>query len=455
MTAVFVAAGDQAALFTSGGLVVAVGDAPVPVLPGLAVWRARAEAGGFVLAPEAGSAGGAAVALEVAPAGAVALVATSGEAASALLAWWRAVADDAPALVIAASDEALAPALLPVLAARLAEAERRGAEALRALALLRAEYEETRETVGALARSLGHRPLGPLRQALATAPDAALALRAAAGLRQPLGLVAAGIAAVALHLPRGGALRVQLAAVESGRVLSAWAVEGAAPGWLTLELPWPVGPLRESALLEIAGDAVLSLDAGRCEAAAAVQGADAPPDRALALRVWTAEAGSRFVLPRHLRWEEIGTDLPLAGVPLAVPEAVIAAAEALEGPVRLMGLGGGAPRPVATLAPGSEARFALPPVARGPADLVRMEFAQGFGEPAGVEAALWVDGVFSGWRGFDAETRRCLIQLPVPAGAGAALVLRAALRRGPGGGAPAVIELAGAALLATRHRDPL
>ncbi len=450
MTRVRVAAGDHAALFTGGGLVVALGGAVLPEVPGLAPWQAVADADGFLLAPAGGSAGGAPVVLEAAPAGAVALVGADEAAVAGLAAWWRAVADEAPPVVVAAADR-VALALLPVLAARLDAAERRQAETLRALAMLRAEYEETRETVGALARSLGHRPLGPLRQALATMPDEDLAVQAGSGVTQILGLVTAGIAAVALHLPQRGALRVRLVAAESGRVLGAWAVAEAAPGWLTLELPWPVGPLRETAMLQAEGAAALSLDAGRCEAGAAVQGAAAAPgDRALALRVWTAEPGSRFVLPRHLLWAEIGTDLPLAGVPLAVPEAVIAAAEALEGPVRLMGLGGGAPRPVATLVPESEARFALPAIARGPADLVRVEFAQGFGEPDGVEAALWVDGAFSGWRRFDAATRRCLIQLPVPEEAGEAVVLRAALRRGAAGGPPAMVELAGAYLIPTR-----
>lgn len=483
MTEVLAPPAALAALYTGGPLLILAGEVAgggggggALALPGLSPWRARRVVEGRFLLhrDEAGGEAGA-VPLAHRPPAVLALV---GPLAEALAAWWTEAGEAAPPVIPVAEPAAALPALARHLAAALAESETRRAELHRALALTRADYEETREVVGALARTLGQRPPEAPRLALATAPDPEgrrVAGGEAARLRQPLGLVAEGIAAVALHVAGAEAatarLRVRLVAAESGRILGAWAVAAPEPGWLALDLPAPIGPVRETAVLDIAaeGAVTLSLDAGTTGPEAALTGAPEATggDRALALKVWTAPAGGRFLLPRHWLWEEAGLALPAAGVPLAIPEADWARARVLAGAFRRVG---GAGRPSAVLGgSGETAALLLPPVHAGAADLVRVTLVVPFGDPAAAEAALWLlpgdaadpagaaglvpepgRTAFSGWRGIAPETRGAEIALPIPLGAGSAVRIAVQIRRrGGSGDLPCVVEVTGAALMAT------
>ncbi|WP_135468308.1 DUF6212 domain-containing protein [Crenalkalicoccus roseus] len=333
----------------------------------------------------------------------------------------------------------------------------------RALAALREEAEETRAAMAALAQAAGHAPPSPPVPVLETVPDEAAAIAAAGGrlaLGQRLGVTLEGVTALALHLAEaalspGAALRVRLWGAESGRVRAAWRLPAAAlaPGWLMLDLPAPLGPLRESACLDLlaetgAGDRLaLSLEDRRAppDRAVAVEEGEGP-GRALALRLWTAPFGRRLLLVPHWDWEAV--DLPL-GVPARLPEPVWAAAQVARGRGGLAALGEGPARPWAALEAGEEALLRLPAVPLAGLDLLEAEVAVPLGDAAGVEAALWLQPAAepapaapgarcSAWRGAEGVRGGLSLALRLPAAAPETACVTLALRnRGP---TPARVE---------------
>lgn len=402
------ASADLATLCTGGPCLLLLGtvEATGLDLPGIALWRASpvpGEPGTLGLhpadaAPETGM-----VALPGLPAGLLGILAEDMAAAEALRDAWGDPATAPP--VIAAGPDAL-PALARLLAqalgARLAEV----AALQDGLVRLREEAEAVREAVAALQQAMGHQPAQAPSLALSAEPAAEVRVEAAVEtgglvLAQRLGMSLEGIAAIGLHVAEarlGGPLVVRLVGEESGRARAAWRVPAAAlqPGWLSLDLPAPLGPVRETAVLEVLAETragqflALSLEAAEAppERCPALGAGRAPSGRALAMRVWTAAFGRRVVLSPHWDWE--AQDLPPA-VPQRLPEAAWAAARVVAGQGGGVALGELGPvRPMVALDPGAPpALVVLPAVPAAGIDLIEAELAVRLGEAGALEAALW------------------------------------------------------------------
>lgn len=358
------------------------------------------------------------------PAQVLAIVTRDAAAAAALLAWWSAAGPDVPPLLEAPNAEAALPGLARLMAGALEAQARTAAGLHRALAAARQDAEESREAMVSLIRhgtQAGPPPM-PV-QILALQPAAAgpvleaLDGRLSAG--QCLGVPLESLSGLALHLAEAQAapaalLRVRLYGAESGRIAGAWLVPGEAlvPGWLTLDLPTPIGPLRESACLDLTaelelGDSLaLSLDQRPCSPDRAVAVAvaddpgpggadhDRPHDRPLALRAWTAPFGRRFVIARH--WDAEAIDLPLApfgtppAVPVRLPAQIWDAARFPAGQVEWVALGTETPRLLASFGAGRRVAIVLPGIPVNGLDLLQATLTVGRGDPAQLEAALWL-----------------------------------------------------------------
>ena len=387
-------------------------------LPGLALWLATPASGGdggVHLHRPGDDPSRATHALPAPPAGVLGVVAPDAAAAAPVLAGL----DGAP--VIEAPDAAGAlPALARLAVAALATERAVAGDLHAAVAMLRAEAEDTRVAMLAALQGDGHRIPPPPPVLALDAPPSAAGHAAALGakgretLGQVLGTSLEGIAALALHVPEappaGARLRVRLYGAESGRVHGSWAVPGEAlvPGdWLHLDLPTPIGPVREGACLDLRADVpeeggaiALSLEDRLAPPdRAAVQGG-APGERALALRVWTAPFGRRFAVAPHWDWEEIELsltgspeaappDVPL-GVKVQLPAQVWAAALLPQGRAERVALGAEPPRLVAAMGGGERCLLVLPQVPVAGLDLLQAEVFAAVGDPALLEAALWL-----------------------------------------------------------------
>ena len=367
-------------------------------LPGLALWRVVPAETGFRLQQPGEQASAPPLPLPAMPAGVLAVIAPDAAMAAPLLAAW----EPPPPLITAADAAAALPPLARIAAAELSGRMAEAARLQRALAALREEAEETRAAMAALVQGVGHHPPPPPILVLSAEPGggAVGAERGRLALGQRLGVTLEGVAALALHvaearLAPGAWLRVRLYGAESGRVRGVWLLpaEAITPGWLVLDLPTPLGPVRESACLDIQAETgaedrlTLSLeDAEAPPDRAVVVEEGTSPGRALALRLWIAPFGRRFVLAPHWDWEAPET---LLGVPLRLPEQVWAAARLPEGRGGRAGVGDGPVRPVITLGGGERALLLLPVVPVTGLDLLEAELAVRLGEASALEAALW------------------------------------------------------------------
>lgn len=451
MTTVLIARADlQHALGGAPSLIVLEGVAGAAELQleGLTVWHASTSPKGTLLhqgarAPEAGL-----MPLTLAMPGLLAIVAPDAGAARQIGAWVRDVSDvSAPVIEAAHAAAALVP-VTRLLLHSLNDTQIRLGEAHRALAATRMDYEETRVAMGSVLRTLGNRPPAVLHTALSTRP-APLAVQPAGRylrLRQRPGLPVREIAALALHLATAACgpealLRVRLVAAESGRVLGSWLLPGHAlePGWITLDLPTPAPSLRETALIELEAElgeqdqlslSLEDLTSGQEAAVEVLEGEAGQKNRALALRIWTARPGSRFVLARHWCWDDSGISLPEAGLPYLLPEAEWSRTAVLEGQAHAVGLGHETPRPIAVLRQNTTTLLAPPAFRATGLDVVRVELRLLAGTAAQVRGAIWLrdpaqqknpdapaldrPGIrASGWRDFD-QNGHCMITLRLP-----------------------------------------
>jgi hypothetical protein len=358
--------------------------------PALEVWMVSNRSGTNLLHPHGTRAPDpeAAVALETPPMGTLALVASERLRIAPLMRWWTEASGlPAPPFLLAPTGQAAMPGLIALLADSLAAAARREAEALQAVTAARQEMEETREAMADTVRLLAHRPPAAPRLVLSGEEGEAAPITGAA--RHKLGTGLAGLAAIAVHLAGGatghGLLRFRLLAAESDRVVGAWAIPAAelAPGWLTLDLPTPLGPLRETALLEVIpeGDGLPALS---CEARWAATEGEHP----LALRAWAGAPGSRYLAPAYWMPEEVGLTLPPADIPLGLPAASWEAARTLEGGVKMIALGEEAPRPLLQAGAGGRAVLLLPHLHAAGLDRLRIAFSAPKG--TGASVAAWV-----------------------------------------------------------------
>ncbi|WP_157033639.1 DUF6212 domain-containing protein [Belnapia moabensis] len=378
-------------------------------LPGLSAWQVTMRGGDLRLQRPGAAAEAATQPVPVPPAQVLALLTPNAAAAAPLLAWWSATGPDLPPVIEAAEATTAMPELVRLALGALGRQVTATAVLHRALVAARQEAEESREAMVSLIQHGSRQGApAPLSQVLALDPapagEAASAEEGRLAAVQVLGLRLEGIASLALHVQEAhvgpaGLLRLRLYGAESGRVHGAWLVPGEAlqPGWLVLDLPSPVGPVRETACLDIAveveaGDNLaLSLDAGVTapEQALAVKGGRAP-ERGLALRLWTAPFGRRFTVPPHWDAEAIGLDLGWPGVPMRLPAQVWEAARFPVGQVEWVALGSEAPRLLASFGPGKRLAIVLPTVPLNGLDLLQAEVAVARGDAGLLEAALWL-----------------------------------------------------------------
>lgn len=257
---------------------------------------------------------------------------------------------------------------------------------------------------------------------------------------QPLGRAAEGICAIELHLAApGGGLNVRLLA--GGRVLGRWRLPAAAltPGWLSLDLPQPAPPGPAKAVLEIIPEGE--------GASPLLSASSAEPGASLALRVNLAPPGWS-VLPLHFDWA--ASFAPCPALPLPLPEAVLAAAEAEGARVELVATGEEVPRLLAELAAGSEATLRLPPVPVGPTDLLRAHLLlpnPGPGMSAAIAVSTKGGTVESGWRDIAPDLP---VALPLPPGPMARITI--ALRNI--GAVPGTVEVSAPALMVGAGGEP-
>jgi len=398
-------AGGGAPVLLAHAGVARVGDL---ALPGLSLWLATPDGGAVRLHRPGDDPALAALPLPAPPAGILAVVAPDASAAAPLLA----ALDGRPPLIEAPDAASALPALARVAVAALAAERAAAGELNEAVATLREEAEDTRVAMLAALQGDGHRiPPPPPALALEALPSPAghaVALEPGReSLGQMLGTSLEGIAAVALHLaeaaPADARLRLRLYGAESGRVHGSWALggEALAPGWFTLDLPMPIGPVRETACLDLRAD--LPSAGGRLSLA--LEDRHAPPDRAamqggmageraLALRVWTAPFGRRFTVAPHWDWEEVEGSLAPPGVPVGVkvqlPAQVWDAALLPDGRVERVALGAEPPRLVATMGGGERCLLVLPAVPVSGLDLLQAEVFTAVGDAALLEGALWL-----------------------------------------------------------------
>ncbi|WP_431267560.1 DUF6212 domain-containing protein [Dankookia sp. P2] len=168
-------------------------------------------------------------------------------------------------------------------------------------------------------------------------------------------------------------------------------------GWLTLDLPEPIGPLRETAWLEVKAELeafdrlALSLGAEPVAPGSAVAIAGSGGEgRALACALWTAMPGRRLVQSPYWDGEAIGLPAPPTGAPAELPQQIWNAARIPEGRVERVAIGSQPARLVASLAPGEQALVVLPAVPLNGLDLLQAELAVALGDAAWLQAALWL-----------------------------------------------------------------
>jgi hypothetical protein len=291
---------------------------------------------------------------------------------------------------------------------------------------------------------------------------------------------AGGARASASPVRRGKRARARLLG-RAGRSVGA--------GLASLDLPTPIGPVRETACLDLRADVpaaegsvALSLEDRLAPPdRAAVQGG-APGERALALRLWTAPFGRRFAVAPHWDWEEV--ELSLAGspgaappdVPLGVkvqfPAQVWAAALLPQGRAERVALGAEAPRLVAEMGGGERCLLVLPSIPVAGLDLLQAEVSAAMGDPALLEAALWLQPAgaavaseadlslsapgarWSGWRRCGPGGAPLRLSLLLPPGAAPALAAVLELRN-LGAEAEDLLRVEWSELTGARLREPV
>ncbi|MFH5926653.1 DUF6212 domain-containing protein [Roseomonas xinghualingensis] len=357
--------------------------------PALEVWLASSRGDAILLHPAGTRAPEPATSVSLAtpPMGTIALIATERLRIAPIARWWTESSGlAAPPFLPAATGQAALAGLLPILAKALSSAHAREASLGRALVAAREELEETRQAMAAASRVMAHRPPKPPRLVLSGEAGDGPVLQGAG--RHVLGIGLARLAAIAVHVAGAGQgegqLHLRLRGGESERVVGFWTVPASAlaQGWLVLDLPTPLGALRETAVLEVIPEGPglpgLSRDA---------RWAGAAGDHPLALRAWAGEPGDRYLAPAFWTPGEVGLAPPRA-LPFALPAMTWEAARPLAGQVDLVALGTEAPRPLLRARPGEQAVLLLPRLDTAGLHRLRIAFAEPTGHGSSVSAWL-------------------------------------------------------------------
>jgi hypothetical protein len=291
------------ALMSAPACLLLAEDAPAMAVE-LPQWRVRAQDGDWIATPETEVTPAPPLPLPAAPGGLLGVI------AAAPPAWLSQWPGEAPPLLADAS------ALAGLLATRLLAAERRLGDMSASLVALRAEQEEARVAMASWLRSAGQQPPQAPTLVHADQPEESPALWSGISTwRRSLPSEVAGITALAVHVKAvaagpGTTLGVRLIAEESGRLAGAWRIPGEAlhEGWMTLDLPMPAPPWRETAAVEVS--AAL---APRDMLALSLTG------HLPALQLLRARGGARF---QHSPWwlsQEAGRPMPPSGVWCSFP----------------------------------------------------------------------------------------------------------------------------------------
>ena len=322
-------------------------------------------------------------------------------------AWLDGGGVEPPEVILAAEGAAGLRRLIDAAARHALHMSQSYAAANKALAAVRAELEETRLALTQMARRLSLRSFEASALLIDGSPSAdglSAALPAGAWARQKLGAKIDNLSAIDVHIASidptsdKAALGARLVAIESAQIVGAWKIPASdlSEGWLRLDLPTPAPALAQSASLDFLfvggeGDRIaLSLDDRPGDDEVHYESnRETVSQRNLALRVFTAELGSRFIAARHWLWDEIGASLPLDGVQLHLPSEQLRRFRALVGAVRCVDVGDAA-RPILTLEEQPNAVLALPFGRAAGADAVTVTLNVVSGSSGAVEAAMWL-----------------------------------------------------------------
>lgn len=380
---------DLAALMTQDAVLLLDGNVAAPDLP-VPLWRAVPLGGDWLLRPDGVEVQGG-VEMPAAPAAVLGVLAAAPPA-------WLGMWPDAPPPVFPDVG-----ALAAALATRMLEGRRRNADLRAALVALRHEHEDSRLAMACWMRSAGQGWPQTPRLVHADRPAGGTPLpEGRTRLRRVLPVEVGNVSGLAVHLPvaecgPGTSLRLRLFGWESHGLLGAWVVPGESlrEGWLTLDLPMPAPPRRETAAVEIdidiaPGDRLM---------------VDEPP----ALRIFTTQGMARFMQAAHWDGLSCGLTLPPAGVWLGLP------AHVWDGVSRRL-----------VLAPGESRELRLPalPVAGLDRLMARLQLLGG----SAMQAELHAPGAATGWRDFGPEGG-LEVTMALPAGAAAVVPLTLGLRQ--------------------------
>ncbi len=389
------------------------------------------------------------VELPVSPAGIMAVLCGAKVADQTWRAWFKAnQGERAPEFVTGD-----APSAMRAIAARLLADRARVVEECAdlhlALSRLRQDCEQMETVSSGLVRALGHRATGDVKLLVSADPsDAAIKLNPAHPiLTQKLGMRVDGLAVVAVMVLRAklepdDALRVRLSGVESGRVFGSWLVPADAlvAGWLSLELPTPVAWAPETAQIELhlAAGKGAALELAKDQLAGFADNLPCRPgdvalDKPLALRIWSAGVGSRYVAPDFWDASEVGGSAHPAGVPLALPLGAWARVRVLQGEA--------APQycepdetgaMVVGLVGGRYGAVLFPLIASGGMDVIEAVFNVRGGDVRNLAVALWLqplghkieseadlltegpDVAWSGWHAFGSKSSLARVVMDLP-----------------------------------------
>jgi len=263
------------------------------------------------------------VPLSVLPRNVVAIVGSDSQLCRRVAEAWSAqTGDPGPQTISTEEPHEIMPALARELAGALMASRKQLGEALVALSRTRVDFEETREAMFQLEKTLAARPPGvPRVRTQVVAGNAVVSSKAAnteVQLEQSLETSVRGIAGVELLVVSpgrgdGSILTARLVAAESETLLGSWVVPAnvMSPGWLKLLFPTPINMRDETAVISI------TLEAGPAGQSPAIQINEhqeplgwclwrdgTSTNATLCCRILEAPIGSFKIAPDHWIWSD-------------------------------------------------------------------------------------------------------------------------------------------------------
>jgi uncharacterized protein DUF6212 len=351
------------------------------------------------------------------PSDLLAIVATPDDAPQLYALWVERGLEPPPLIAVKHAVEAIGP-ILARASVELAAVTTRCAELQRGLVATRREFEETREAMHGLMRTLSHRYATGMNLVAVTAPSPGktVKLEVPGTLSHIYPVATESITCLALHvaetrLDPDAVMTVVLRGAESGRVLGEWRVPGKAVtvGWNVFDLPMPVAAVRETTAVEVS----LKAAPGGAVSFSLADAAAAGTDPLLAIRIWTAEPGGRFPHARHWVWNALGQVRLPAGT-----ASLVGGATTPRGLIEAFGETGDG-SPAAYRLRGGSSLLHLPELALRDAEGISVELGSRQGDLRGARFELVAQsahmGFASGWRSFAFPNRTLRLGLSLPA----------------------------------------